>query len=217
MIKKTLANFKSCFVTGLVLLIPLALTFFAIRFLINFLTKPFLGYINQLLTQYAPIQFQEHPILLEIGAKTTILLTLVIFIFVLGLFTRIFFLQQFLKFWDHMINKIPLIKAFYKTTKDLLQTLFMSDKNAFKQVVMIKFPKDQTYVLGFIVKKAPEACNKASGLDLISVFIPTTPNPTSGYVVMVEKKDLHPVEIRSEEALTFILTCGAVAPCKKSS
>jgi uncharacterized membrane protein len=219
--KSITKGFKTNFLTGLVILIPVALTFVIIRFLVDFLTKPFVGFIKKIITHFASNEkiniFLSNQTLVENCSKLIVLILIFSFIVFLGLLTRVFFLERLINLWDEAINKIPLIKAIYKTTKDLFKSLFINDKNAFRQVAIVKFPGHDQYVLGLVVKDAPKECSKAIGHNLISVFIPTAPNPTSGYIIMVKKQDLQIVDVKPEEALKFIVSCGVIVPCKKPS
>jgi len=219
--KSITKNFKTNFLTGLVILLPVALTFAIFRFLVDFLTKPFVGFVKKLINHVASDEkirfFLSHETFVENSSKLIVLILIFAFIILLGLLTRVFFLERLINLWDETINKIPLIKAIYKTTKDLFKSLFINDKNAFRQVAIVSFPSHDKYVLGLVVKDAPKECSAAIGHDLISVFIPTAPNPTSGYIIMVKKQDLKIVDVKPEDALKFIVSCGVIVPCKKHS
>ncbi len=96
--------------------------------------------------------------------------------------------------------------------QDIIRTLFAKDKSAFQQVVMIPFPSPGIYVLGFATQEAPATCSEKVGKELISVLIPTTPNPTSGFLLMFPKEDLIYVDMKPEEAIKFIISCGVIVP-----
>lgn len=216
--KKT-AKIKANFITGLVILLPLVLTIGILSFLVNTLTKPFIGAVSAFLSHF---NFTEQKILF-LSKETFILYLSKIFVlialfsgtFLLGLFTRLFFLKSLINLSDKILHKIPVVKTVYKTTQDIIKTLFVSDKNSFKQVVMVPFPKDGMYMLGLIVRESPKVCTDAAKEELISVLVPTTPNPTTGFLIMVKRKELINLNITPEDAIKYIVSCGVIVPCEK--
>lgn len=212
-------HIKTNFITGLVLLLPIVLTVAILNFLINFLTQPFLGIVSKTISHFcAPqskILFISQQHFVTYLAKALVLIALFSLTILLGLFTRLFFMKSVLSLGDRLLHKIPIVKTVYKTTQDIIKTLFVSDKNSFKQVVMVPFPKDGMYMLGLIVRESPPICSKAVGEELISVLIPTTPNPTTGFLIMVKKQDLTFVDIKPEDAVKYIVSCGVIIPCQK--
>ena len=115
-------------------------------------------------------------------------------------------------FGDSILNRIPIVNTVYKTTQDIIKTLFVSDKNTFKQVVMVPFPREDIFVLGLIARESPETCCNAIKNELISVLVPTTPNPTTGFLLMVKKSDLIHIDMKPEEAIKYIVSCGVIVP-----
>jgi len=213
------ANVKKNFITGLVILLPLILTLAIIGFVINFLTKPFVGAVSSLLSHFAFAQkglfFLSREQLVLYTSKVLVLLALFGFTLILGVFTRIFFMKSLLSIGDAILHKIPVVNTVYKTTQDIIKTLFVSDKNSFKQVVMVSFPKEGMYMLGLIVRESPKICSATVNEPLVSVLIPTTPNPTTGFLIMVKKSELKPVDIKPEDAIKYIVSCGVIIPCEK--
>src|SRR3990167_4076759 len=166
---------RKYFITGLVILLPLTLTIWIVAFVVNFLTKPFMGLVTKFFVEGI---FQPHPQLLKYGSQIVILIALFLLTLLLGIFARWFIFKGLIKLSDKILHKIPLINKVYKTTQDIIKTLFITDKNSFKQVAMVPFPYKGLYSLGFVSRKAPDTCSEALNEELISVFIPTTPNPT---------------------------------------
>ncbi|HEX2583285.1 MAG TPA: DUF502 domain-containing protein, partial [Chlamydiales bacterium] len=97
-------------------------------------------------------------------------------------------------------------------TKEIIHILFASDKNSFKQVVMVHFPDPESYCLGLISRESPPLCAEKKGEDMVSVFLPTTPNPTTGFMIISPKKDLIFLDMKSEEAIKYIVSCGVIQP-----
>jgi uncharacterized membrane protein len=207
---------KKYFLTGLIILLPLAVTIAIIVFIINFLTQPFIGLVSPLLKD---LPFMKHGFLfltpeqiIIYTSKLLILILLFFFTVGLGMITRWFFIHALLNLSDKILHRIPIVNTVYKTTQDIIKTLFASDRNTFKQVVMVPFPRENTFVLGLIASESPADCSKAAHEELISVLVPTTPNPTTGFLLMYPKKALIYIDIRPEDAIKYIISCGVIIP-----
>ena len=207
---------RKYFITGLVILLPLAVTIAVVFFVVNFLTKPFIGFVSQFLSKTAIKEigflfFSPEQVLLY-GSKLIILIGLFLFTLILGLIARWFLFKTLIKISDTIIHRIPLVNKVYKTTQEIIRTLFASDKNSFKQVVMAPFPNKKTYSLGLVSRDSPKTCQKALNSDLVSVFVPTTPNPTTGFLLMFRKEDLIFIDMKTEDAIKYIVSCGVIIP-----
>ena len=217
--EKSNTKFKTNFITGLVILLPLILTAAILGFLVNFLTEPFVGFVSKALSHLSitskKILFIPQDKFILYASKALVLVALVTVTFFLGLITRVFFMRSLFSIGDAILHKIPIVKTVYKTTQDIIKTLFVSDKNSFKQVVMVPFPKEGMYMLGLIVRESPQICIDAIGEEMVSVLIPTTPNPTTGFLIMVKKSEITPINITAEDAVKYIVSCGVIIPCEK--
>jgi uncharacterized membrane protein len=207
---------KKHFITGLVILLPLTVTVLVLGFLINLLTQPFIGLVSSFLSHWHIINrgflFLTPEQLVRYGSQLLILITLFLITVFLGMITRWFFINALFRIGDRVLHKIPIVNTVYKTTQEIIKTIFVSDKNSFKQVVMAPFPYPGTYMLGLIAREAPDECSKKVNEELISVLIPTTPNPTTGFLVMYNKKDLFYLDIKPEDAIKAIVSCGVIVP-----
>ena len=211
---------KKYFITGLVTLLPLTLTIMVVAFVVNFLTKPFVGFVMQLLSrtqiQKLHIGILSGEQIIRYGSQIIILIALFLVTLVLGILARWFLFNSVIKISDKILHKIPIVNKVYKTSQEIIKTIFVTDKNSFKQVVMVPFPKEGSYSIGLISRTAPEACQKAINQeDLISVFVPTTPNPTTGFLLLFKKEDLIYLDMKTEEAVKYIVSCGVIIPEKK--
>jgi uncharacterized membrane protein len=214
---------KKYFITGLVILLPLAVTIAVIIFLVNFLTEPFVGAVSALLNKMHIINkgflFLSPEQLMRYSSQFIILVLLFFFTVILGIITRLFFIHYIFRLGDKILSRIPIVNTVYKTTQDIIRTLFVSDKNTFKQVVMVPFPRKDCYVLGLVARESPEMCSSTVNDELISVLVPTTPNPTTGFLLMLKKSELIYIDMKPEEAIKYIVSCGVIipnAPEKKS-
>lgn len=203
---------KKYFLAGLVTLLPLAVTFWVLSLVVNFLTKPFAGAVSSFFTnqtafsQYMPQQ-AVHPI-----SQILVLLGLFFFTLLLGFVARRLFFSQLLRLGDRLLHKIPLVNKVYKTSKEIVQSLFDAKNGSFQQVVLLPFPYKEAYCLGLISNGSPTTCSDSVGMELISVFIPTTPNPTTGYLVLCRKADLIYLDMKSEAAIKYVVSCAVILP-----
>ena len=207
---------KKHFITGLVILLPLAVTIAVVVFLVNFLTQPFIGIVSAVLSKLHLINtgflFLTPDQLVRYTAKIIILVLLFLFTVGLGMITRWFLVNTLFRLGDRLLHRIPVVNTVYKTTQDIIRTLFVSDKNSFKQVVMVPFPRPDVFVLGLISRESPPICSKAAGEELVSVLVPTTPNPTTGFLLMYKRADLVIIDMKPEEAIKYIVSCGVIIP-----
>jgi uncharacterized membrane protein len=199
---------KKYFFTGLVTLLPLAVTVMAVMFVVNLLTKPFMGLVTQLLSSL-PIQSED---LIRTISQISILLIIFLFTLCIGMLARRFFFKVLMKLGEQLLSSIPIANKIYKTTREIFHTLLSGEKNSFQQVVMFPFPHAGSYVLGLISRDAPQTCNKSGDEDLISIFVPATPNPMTGYLIMRPRSELIYLDMRSEDAIKYIVSCGVVPP-----
>lgn len=206
---------KKYFITGLVILLPLALTIAIVVFIVNFFTQPFVGIFEQFFedyTWYPKFKGSIHALL-----KIILLFTLFCITVLLGFLTRLLVFKYLLQFYDYVMHRIPVIKSVYKTVQQLIKTLFGSQSRSFKQVVLVPFPAKDSYCLGLLSSDSPSICNQAVGKELITIFVPTTPNPTSGFLVLYDKNDITYLDMKVEEALKYIISCGVITTNDPSS
>jgi len=207
---------KKHFITGLVILLPLTVTVLVLGFLIRVLTQPFIGLVSNFLAEWNIVNkgflFLSPEQFLKYTSQLLILLLLFGITVFLGMITRWFFINALFRIGDKILHRIPIVNTVYKTTQEIIKTLFVSDKNSFKQVVMAPFPSPGVYMLGLISRDAPKQCSSAVNEELMSVLIPTTPNPTTGFLLMFKKKDLVYLDIKPEEAIKCIVSCGVIVP-----
>lgn len=212
---------KRNFLTGLVIILPAALTIIIMLLIIDLLTQPFLGFAERLL-YHSPLMNAHSPIInsdeaLKIWSKILILVSIFLIILLLGLFARWFLFKYLIKIGDKIIHRIPIINKLYKTVKEVINVMFAPQEKAFKQVVMVAFPNPNTQCLGFLSRESPNVFNKPTNQDMVSVFLPTTPNPTTGYLLQFPKEEVTHLDMAIEDALKFIVSCGMVAEATPSS
>ncbi|MCC5832268.1 MAG: DUF502 domain-containing protein [Chlamydiales bacterium] len=199
---------KKYFITGLVILLPLAVTIVLLAFIVNLLTQPFVGFIEQFLVGI-PF-FEKYRGTVHIFLQIVLLFGLFFFTVLLGFLARIVVFKSFLTFYDYILHRIPIIKTIYKATQQVIRTIFGSTSRSFKQVVMVPFPTHGSYCIGLVSSPAPSLCEKTVGAPLITVFVPTTPNPTSGFLIMYKEDEAIYLDMKIEEAFKYIISCGVI-------
>lgn len=207
---------KKYFITGLVFLLPLVVTIVVVTFIVNLLTQPFMGIVTAFLSHlhlindgflyFTPEQLVRHI------SQALILILLFLVTVGLGMVTQWFFINALMRVGDSILHRIPVVNTVYKTVQEIIKTLFVSDKNSFKQVVMVPFPRPDVFALGLVARESPAICSRAVGQELISVLLPTTPNPTTGFLLMYKREDLIYVDMKPEEAIKYIVSCGVIIP-----
>ncbi len=205
---------KKYFFAGLVLLLPVALTLMVIVFLFDFFTAPFVPLVTQLLKtlqHYLPFTLPEG--FSTLIARTLALILLCIFVLFLGIVARWFLFRNLLQWANKLLSRIPLVKTIFNVSRDIFTALFaQGDKKVFKRPIMIPFPSKPTYSIGFVAGEVAKECQEHSSEPLISVFAPTAPHPTSGFLLLVPEKDTHEIGMNNEDAVKFILSCGVIVP-----
>lgn len=205
---------KKLFITGLVLLLPLAVTLAIITFIFNLLTEPFAGGVSQVLDYYDLLNksffiFSASKVRFFIS-QVLILIFLFFFTVLLGKIARYVFVHYFIRLGDYLFKKIPLINTIYKTSQDVINTIFTSNKNSFKQVVMIPFPHPTAFSIGLVTQDEIKGFSGVEDENLVAVFVPTTPNPTSGFLMLYPKKDLVYLDMKVEDAFKYVISCGVI-------
>ena len=139
------------------------------------------------------------------------MLTLLI-IFVTGLIATNFFGKKLILLWEYMLARVPVVKSIYASVKQVSDTLFSDSGNAFRRAVLVQFPRQGTWTIAFVTgQPGGDVANHLQG-DFISVYVPTTPNPTGGYFLMLPRAEVVELNMSVDEALKYIISMGVVAP-----
>ena len=207
---------KKYFLTGLVILLPIALTIAVASFLINFFTDPFVELVSTSLRKVhfadQGFLFLTHDEMIRYLSRILILICLFFVTVLLGFLARLFLIRNLINLWDWALKKIPLVNTVYKTIQDITKILFKSNANAFKQVVLVPFLRKDIYTIGILAQDSPSICSESLGSPLVTVLIPSTPNPVSGYLMLYKKEDIIFLDMKTEEAIKYILSCGVIVP-----
>ena len=196
--KSLVLRLRNYFFTGVVVLIPIGFTLYLSKFLINFSTNLVPAGLNP--NTYLPYAIPG----LEI------FLTIVFITFVGGL-SLSFLGKKFLQIIDDLFKRIPILRTIYSALGQMTDS-FRNQKGSKKSVVLIEYPRKDTWAVGFATKENKGEINDKTNKELINVFVPTTPNPTSGFLLMFPKKDLIYLDMTFEEASKFIVSAGTSSP-----
>jgi len=196
------AILKNYFLTGLLVILPIFITGYVIWLLIKAMDV-FLKYIPQ---KYLPETY------LNIYIPGLGLILVVILILVVGVLTRNIAGRRVLQFWDNLVDRIPLARIIYSSVKQLLQAFFFQNSDAFQRVALVEYPRRGIYVLGFITGESKGEAQEKINKKMINVFIPTTPNPTSGFYILVPEEDLTMLDMSVEDAFKLLISGGLVSP-----
>jgi uncharacterized membrane protein len=198
--KKT--TLKSVFLTGLLVLVPLAITLWVLGLVIGAMDQTLL----LLPESWQPTRLLGFH-LPGIGAVLTLA-----FIFIVGLFTQNFVGQKLVTWWDAVLRHIPVVGPLYTSVKQVSDTLLSSTGNAFRKALLIEYPRRGSYTIAFLTGiPGGDVVNHLKD-ECVSVYVPTTPNPTSGFFLMVPKNDVIELDMSVDAALKYIVSMGVVAP-----
>ncbi len=193
---------RKYFITGLLILVPLAITVWVLNLII--------GTMDQSLLLLPESWRPEALVGFHIPGLGTILTLLIIFI--TGLATRNFIGRQVVSLWEGLLTRIPVVKSIYSSVKQVSDTLFSSSGNAFRKAVLVQYPRQGSWTIAFLTGiPGGEVKNHLQG-DYVSLYVPTTPNPTSGFFLMVPRADTIELDMSVDEALKYIVSMGVVAP-----
>ena len=192
------ATIRNYFFTGVVVLIPIGFTLYLTKFLISISSKLIPSEINP--NSYLNFSIPGLEIILSI-----FLITLI------GGLSLSFIGKKFLQFIDDLFKRIPILRTIYSALGQMTES-FRNQEGSKKSVVLIEYPRKGTWAVGFATKENQGEIKKKTNEDLVNVFVPTTPNPTSGFLLMFPKKDLIYLDMTFEEASKFIVSAGTSNP-----
>jgi uncharacterized membrane protein len=205
---------KKSFLTGLVILLPVAVTFFVLGFMLDLLTAPFLKLVSHMLERYQElIPIFKSTEFVTFIARILIILLFCLLILILGVLGRWFLFKVFLNWGNALLMKIPFFRSIYHTAKDLINSIIsMDERKAFVHPLMVRFPFKKSLAVGFLSGIVPPECQKVTGKKLVPVFLPTAPHALSGFLIFAKESETYKIKMTNEETIKFILSCGVITP-----
>lgn len=197
---------KRYFITGLMVWVPLAITAWVLSLIVGTLDQS-LGLLQQLPEEIRPDALLKNFTLPGAGVVLTLLI-----IFFTGLLTANIVGQRLVRWWELLLARIPVVNSLYNGVKQVSDTLFAPGGNAFRKALLVQYPRQGSWTIAFLTgKPGGDVANHLQG-DYVSVYVPTTPNPTSGFFLMMPAADVVELAMSVDEALKYIISMGVVAP-----
>lgn len=199
---------KTYFFTGIIVTAPVAITLY--------LAIELISYVDRVVTGFIPADYNPNNFL-PYGIPGIGVILLLVFFTVIGMLTANFMGQALIKLGYRIINRMPLISGVYNAIRKIFETILGSDKNkAFRQAVLVEYPRRDLWTIAFLTGPvSTQISQKIKNNTLISIYVPTTPNPTSGFFLYVPQKDIILLDIPVEEALKMVLSTGIINPAEK--
>lgn len=201
---------KKYIIAGLLVWLPLAITVWVLLWLLGLLDGVFSGLLSvgeAVLPVGAGAQLDRLRHVPGLGV-----LVMALLLFATGVFVTNIFGQWWVRQWDRVMHRIPLVKSIYSSVKQVSDTLFSSSGNAFREAVLVQYPHQGSWTIAFVTgRPAGEVAAHLDG-EHIGLYVPTTPNPTSGFFLMMPRDAVRPLQMSVDEALKYIISMGVVAP-----
>ena len=207
---------KKYLIAGLLVWMPLAITIFVLLWVLGIMDGVFGGMITavQTVVPWTPLRDVLNDLRTVKGLGVVVL---VVAVMLTGMFATNIFGQWALRQGHRLLSHIPIVKSIYSSVKQVSDTLFSSSGNAFREAVLVQYPREGSWTIAFVTgKPGGEAAVHLSG-DYLSLYVPTTPNPTSGFFLMVPRSDVIALNMSVDEALKYVISMGVVAPVLHST
>jgi uncharacterized membrane protein len=197
-----MAALRRWLLAGLLVLVPLMITVWVLNWII--------GTLDQTL-QILPEKWQPDLLLgIHIPGFGVVLALLIVL--VIGAAVSNFLGRRLMAWWDALLGRIPIVRSIYSSVKQVSDTLFSENGNAFRKALLVQWPRPGVWTIAFQTGTPGGDVGHHLGEDYLSVYVPTTPNPTGGYFVMLKKSDCIELAMTVDEALTYVISMGVVAP-----
>ena len=205
MIKKFQRRLRNVFITGLLITLPIALTWFILQFLLKNFDALSPVFTRMLIQLGAPIP--EGFRIPFLGLVVTLVIVLAV-----GWLTTNFFGKKLFELGELMIEKIPFVRRIYKGSKQVVSSIAEADTSTFRKVVLIEFPRRGLLAIGFVTGESRGEVQRITRENMLNVFVPTMPNPTSGFLIFSPPEELTEVSMTIEEGIKYVVSGGIVTP-----
>ena len=196
-----LAKIKNYLFTGILVTAPVVITFWIVISLVKV--------FDRIITPIIPLYLNPNTYLPR-DVPGLGLIVLVVFLVLIGFVAANFFGSYILRKTELVINKIPLIKVFYKAIKQILETILKNNSKAFREAILMEYPRKGVWVIGFTTGEVKGVIRKKVKIQMVNVFVPTTPNPTSGFLLLVPKSQIKPLNVNVDDAIKTIVSAGII-------
>jgi uncharacterized membrane protein len=200
-----LAKLRNYFLAGVLVTAPIAITLYVVW--------GFLKLLDRKITPVIPYTYNPNTYL-PVDIPGLGLIIAVAFFITVGFFTRNFFGRLIVRVSENLVERVPVINTIYGAIKQIFETVMASKSDAFKEVVMFEYPRKGIWVMGFVTGSTKGEVQSLTDTEVVNIFLPTTPNPTSGFLLFVPKKDLTYMKMSVEEGIKMIVSGGIITPPK---
>ena len=204
--QKVKGAIKKNIIAGLLVTVPVALTYIILEFVITRIDEMMVPVVSKIINEKAMENLSGY-FVPGMG-----FLLLILFVFLIGLIATNIFGKKVFKFGELVLHKIPLVRVIYITIKKVVDTISQSQTPTFEKMVLITYPRPPLKTVGIVACNTPDMVFKMVGKRSVNVFVPTSPNPTTGFVIAVPIEDVNFLEMTVEEGLKMIISFGVVAP-----
>ena len=213
-----LARLRTSFLTGIVVIAPVALTIWLIWSVI--------GWFDGFVLPFVPDAYRPEEILntifgydLKLNIRGVGVVVFLVFATLVGWLAKGLIGRSFIKYAENLVNRMPVVRSFYSGIKQIAETVFAQQERSFEKACMIEYPRKGIWAIGFISTTAKgEIADRNSSIgSMVSVFVPTTPNPTSGFLLFFPKKDIIELDMSIEDAAKLVISAGLVYPPAKKA
>ena len=198
-----LGKLRGYFIAGILITAPISITFY--------LGWLFVTYVDGKVTPLIPDKYNPETYL-PYGVPGLGVVLVVVGLILIGAFTAGFMGRFFQRLWDRMVGNVPVLRGVYKALKQILETVLAQQSNAFREAVLVEYPRRGMWVIAFITGTTKGEVQSLTEEDVINLFVPTTPNPTSGFLIFVPKEDMVRLSMSVEDALKMVISGGIVTP-----
>lgn len=198
-----LGKLRGYFIAGILITAPISITIY--------LGWAFVTYVDSKVTPLFPVKYNPENYL-PFGVPGLGVVVLVVCLILIGAFTAGFMGRFFQRSWEGVMDKVPVLRGVYKALKQILETVLAQQSNAFREAVLVEYPRRGMWVIAFITGKTQGEVQSLTEKEVINLFVPTTPNPTSGFLIFVPKEDMVSLSMSVEDALKMVISGGIVTP-----
>lgn len=203
------AKLRAYFLAGILVTAPIAITIALAVWIITYIDDTIVPLIP---ARYNPDTYFQQYLGVDFGLPGLGLVVLVVVITLIGAFTAGLLGRWVVGFGEKMLDQMPVIRSLYKLTKQIFQTVLQNQSNAFRQAVMIEYPRKDLWAIAFVTAASQGELTEKLGRETVNVFLPTTPNPTSGFLLFVPREDMIVLDMPVEDAIKLVISAGIVHP-----
>jgi|TARA_B000000557_G_C20570308_1_gene356937 uncharacterized membrane protein len=201
-----MTKIRSWFLTGILVMTPLILTIYV--------AWAFITFVDNLVVPLVPFDYRPSNYL-PFSIPGLGLIIVFIFTTFVGLLATGLFGRTLIRIWENILNRMPVVRSVYSAIKQILETVMATQSDAFRQAVLVQYPRKDIWAIGFVTGSTKGEVGKRVDKKMVNVFMPTTPNPTSGFLLFFPEEDLIFLNMSVEDALKLVVSGGMVVPKEK--